>query len=147
MGSLSPGCRTVSRRAHTLTGYQPIDLRVQRGGQPRSLKLVMTEPARRTWSTRQLLRVLAFYFIRFILLVLAILVALSRPERLRARLAALMLAIAAVAEGYPSSGWAAALRHLPAVFGIPICLATASCLLAPMVWLAFSALDTDCFID
>jgi uncharacterized membrane protein len=50
-----------------------------------------------------------------------------------------MFAVGAVAEGYPSSGWAAALRHLPAVFAICICLATASCLLAPMVCLAFFA--------
>jgi hypothetical protein len=125
-------------RAH-FDRHQPIDLRVQRGGQPRSLKVVITEPAWRTWSTRQLLGVLAFYFIRFILLLLAILVGVSRPERLRARLVALMLAVGAVAEGYPSSGWAAALRHLPAVLAIPICLATASCLLASMVWLAFFA--------
>jgi hypothetical protein len=83
--------------------------------------------------------VVAFYFVRFILLSLAILLGFSRPEQLSARLAALMLAIAAVAECYPSSGWAAALRHLPAVLAIPIGLATTSCLLASMVWLPFFA--------
>ena len=50
-----------------------------------------------------------------------------------------MFAIGAVAEGYPSFGWAAGLRHLPAGFAIPIGLATASCLLAPAVWLLFFA--------
>jgi hypothetical protein len=50
-----------------------------------------------------------------------------------------MLAVGSVAEGYPSSGWAAGLRHLPAVLAIPIGLATVSCLLAPVVWLAFFA--------
>jgi hypothetical protein len=119
--------------------YQPIDLRIRRGGQLRSLQVVITEPAWRTWSTFQRLRVLAFYFVRFILLLLAIFVSFSRPERLRARLVALMLAVGAVAEGYPSSGSAAALGYLPAVLAIPICLATASCLLAPLVWLAFFA--------
>ena len=54
-------------------------------------------------------------------------------------LAALMLAVGAVAEGYPSSGWAAALRHLPAVLAIPIGLATTSCLMASLPWLAFFA--------
>jgi hypothetical protein len=50
-----------------------------------------------------------------------------------------MFAIGAVAEGYPSAGWAAALRHLPAALAIPIGLATASCVLASVVWLAFFA--------
>jgi hypothetical protein len=50
-----------------------------------------------------------------------------------------MFAIGAVGEGYPSPGWAAALGHLPAVLAVPICLATASCLLSPLVWLAFFA--------
>jgi hypothetical protein len=75
-----------------------------------------------------------------IMLALAILVAFGRPQQLSARLAALMLAIGAVAEGYPSSGWAAGLRHLPAALAIPIGLVTASCLLAPVVWLAFFAI-------
>jgi hypothetical protein len=72
----------------------------------------------------------------FIMLLLAICVGFSRPEQLRARLLALMFAIRAVAEGYPSPGWAAALGYLRAVLAVPICLATASCLLSPLVWLA-----------
>jgi hypothetical protein len=103
------------------------------------LQFVIAAPAWRTWNRAHYLGVVAFYLVRFILLLLAILVGFSRPEQLSARLAALMFAIAAVAEGYPSSGWAAALRHLPAVLAIPICLATASCLLAAMAWLPFFA--------
>jgi hypothetical protein len=118
---------------------QPIDLHIQRGGQSRSLNAVITEPAWSAWSTLQLLRIGGFYLVRFILLLLAICVGFRRPEQLRARLLALMFAIGAVAEGYPSPGWAAALGHLPAVLAIPICLATASCLLSPLVWLAFFA--------
>lgn len=50
-----------------------------------------------------------------------------------------MFAVGAVAEGYPSSGWAATLRHLPAVLAIPICLATVSCLLSSIIWLPLFA--------
>lgn len=125
-------------RAHFAL-HQPIDLRIQRGGQLRSLTVVVTEPAWRSWSTLQILSVVAFYLVRFILLLLAIFVGFSRPRRFRARLVALMLAIGAVAEGYPSSGWATGLGQLPAVLAVPICLATASCLLASLVWLAFFA--------
>jgi hypothetical protein len=70
---------------------------------------------------------------------LAIFVGFSRSERFCARLVALMFAVGAVAEGYPSPGWAAALHHLPAVLAIPICLATTSCLLASLLWLPFFA--------
>jgi len=119
--------------------HQPIGLQIQRGGQSRSLKVVITEPEWRAGSTVQLLRSGALYLVRFVLMLLAIYVGFSRPERLRARLLALMFAIGAVAEGFPSPGWAAALGHLPAVLAIPICLATASCLLSSLVWLAFFA--------
>jgi hypothetical protein len=68
------------------------------------LQFVIAAPAWRTWNRAHYLSVVAFYLVRFILLLLAILVGFSRPEQLSARLAALMFAIAAVAEGYPSSG-------------------------------------------
>jgi hypothetical protein len=118
---------------------RPIELRIRRGEQEVALQFVITAPAWRTWDREHFLGVLAFYVARFILLLLAIVVGFSRPDQVSARLAALMLAVGAVAEGYPSSGWAAALRHLPAVLAVPICLATASCLLAPLVWLVFLA--------
>ena len=87
---------------------RPINLRIQRGDQSRSLNVVITEPAWRAWSTLQFFRIGGFYLVRFILLLLAICVGFSRPEQPRARLLALMFAIGAVAEGYPSPGWAAA---------------------------------------
>ena len=117
----------------------PVELQVRRGRQHLALKLVISAPAWRSWNGADYLPAVALYVARFVLLLLAILVGFSRPQQLSARLAALMFAIGAVAEGYPSSGWAAALRHLPAVLAIPIGLATASCLLAPVVWLAFFA--------
>ena len=116
-----------------------VELQIRRGEQQLALEFVIAAPAWRSWNRAHYLGVAAFYFARFILLLLAIIIAFSRPEQLNARLAALMFAVAAVAEGYPSSGWAAALRHLPVVLAIPVCLATASCLLASMVWLPFFA--------
>jgi len=123
-------------RAHFERDRQ-VDLQVLRGQQQIVLQFVIIEPSWRTWNRAHFLGVVAFYSIRFLLLVLAIVVAFRRPKKLSARLAALMLATAAVAEGYPSSGWAAALRHLPAALAIPLCMATISCLLAPVIWLAF----------
>src|SRR5258708_1485393 len=118
---------------------RPVELQVRRGGQNIALKLVIAAPVWRTWNRADYLPAIALYVARFVLLLLAILVGFSRPEQLSARLAALMFAIGAVAEGYPSAGWAAALRHLPGLLAIPIGLATASCLLASVVWLAFFA--------
>jgi hypothetical protein len=116
---------------------RPIHLQVRRGEQHLALDPVITTPVWR--NAAQCYPAVALQVARFVMLSLAILVAFGRPQQLSARLAALMLAIGAVAEGYPSSGWAAGLRHLPAVLAIPIGLATASCLLAPAVWLAFFA--------
>ena len=116
---------------------RPIHLQVRRGEQHLALDLIITTPV---WQNGpQCYPAIALQVARFVMLLLAILVAFGRPPQLSACLAALMLAIGSVAEGYPSSGWAAGLRHLPAVFAIPIGLATASCLLAPVVWLAFFA--------
>lgn len=87
-------------RAH-FERNQPIKLQIRRGEQHLLLQVVITAPAWRTWSRAHLVGEVAFYFVRFILLLLAIVVAFSRPERFRTRLAALMLAIGAVAERLP----------------------------------------------
>jgi hypothetical protein len=114
-----------------------VEIQVRRGMQRLRLRFVITSPAWRTWHTGYALAILAFYFARFILLLLAILLAFSRPKQLSASLVALMFASAAVAEGYPSSGWAASLHRLPLFFALPICLAAASWLLGSVVWVAF----------
>ena len=118
---------------------RPIELQVRRGAQHIALELVIAAPVWRTWNGTEYLPAVALYVARFVLLLLAILLTFSRPQQLSARLLALMFAVGAVAEGYPSSGWAAALYHLPAILAVPIGLATASCLLAGVVWLAFFA--------
>lgn len=126
-------------RAH-FERNRPIDLQIQRDGQQLRLHLVITDPSFRTWNRAQHDSVLALYLARLILLSLGILIAFSRSQQqLSARLAAMMLAVGAVAEGYPSSGWAAALHHLAAVLAIRICLASVSCLLAPIISIAFCA--------
>jgi hypothetical protein len=118
---------------------RPISFLVRRGEQHLALKLVIAAPVWRSWNGSHYFPAIALQVARLVLLLLAILVAFSRPQQLSARLAALMFAIGAVAEGYPSSGWAAGLRHLPALLALPIGVATASCLLAPVVWLVFFA--------
>ena len=117
---------------------RPINLRIIRDNHPLYLHFVITEPALRAWNKAQLDGVLALLLVRLILLSLAIFLGFSRSGRQpSARVAALMLAVGAVAEGYPSAGWAAALGHLPAFVAIPVCLASVSCLLAPIIWFAF----------
>src|SRR5207244_9370409 len=64
---------------------------------------------------------------------------LSRLRHRSALLIALMFGITSVAEGYPSSGWAALLQHLPLFIALLICLASSSWLLGSIVWLAFFA--------
>ena len=125
-------------RAH-FERNRPIELQVRRGEQHLALTLVIAEPVWRTWNGSQFLAAIALQVARSVLLLLAILVGFSRPQQLSARLAALMFGIGAVAEGYPSAGWAAALYHLPAVLAIPIGLTTASGVLAAVVWLMFFA--------
>ena len=136
--SLNGAANWFLARAH-FERNRPIDLQVRRGEQHLALKLVITEPAWRTWNASQFFPPIALQVARSALLVLAIIVAYGRPQQLSARLAALMFAIGSVAEGYPSAGWAAALLHLPAVLAIPIGLATVSCILASVVWLMFFA--------
>jgi hypothetical protein len=118
---------------------RPIELHVRRGEQLLALKLVIAAPAWQTLNNAEYLPAIALQVARFFLLFLAILVGFGCPQQLSARLATLMFAMGAVAEGYPSAGWAAGLRHLPAVLAIPIALATVSCLLAGVVWLMFFA--------
>lgn len=123
-------------RAHFERG-RTISLSVRRGEQQLSLQFEIDASAWRTEERSHFLSVSAFYAARFVLLGLAILIGFRRPGQSNARLAALMLAIGSVAEGYPSAGWAASLHHLPLVLAIPICMATVSCLLSPVAWLAF----------
>src|SRR5260370_20913962 len=104
---------------------RPIALQVRRGEQHLALELVIAAPVWRTWNGTEYLPTVALYFARFVLLLLAILLAFSRPQQLSARLLALMFAVGAVAGGYPSSGWAASLLHLPAILTVPIVLSTA----------------------
>jgi hypothetical protein len=126
-------------RAH-FERERPIDVEARRNERSLHVYLVITDPAFRAWNRAQFDGVLALLLLRLLLLSLGILLALSRSGRQHsARIAALMLAVGAVAEGYPSAGWAAALGHLPAIIAIPVCLASVSCLLAPIIWLAFCA--------
>ncbi len=119
---------------------RPVELQVRRGEQRLRLQFVITTPAWRTWRSGLTLAASPFYLARLTMLLLAIFVAFSRPKQISARLVALMFAMAAVAEGYPSPGWAAALRGLPVLLALPICLATASWLLGSIPWLLFFAI-------
>jgi PDZ domain len=110
-------------------------IQVRRGGQHLRLWFTITTPNRSTWNPA----IVASQVARVIVLLLALVVAFSRPGQPSARLAALIFAMIAVAEGYPSAGWAAGLRQLPGVLSIPIALATASWLLMAIVWLSLCA--------
>ena len=117
---------------------RPVQVQVRRGDEHLQLQFVITTAF---WQhTKHWFANAVIYFCRLIPLVMAIIIVFRRPRQASALLAAFLLASAAVAEGYPSPGWMAAVRHLPSVIAVPICLATASWLLAPVAWLAFFAI-------
>ena len=123
-------------RAHFERG-KPVEVQVRRGTQHLRMQYVITQPSFREWRLDNLLAVSGFYLARTVLLLLAIFLAWRRPRQPSALLVALMFAITSVAEGFPSSGWAASLHHLPLAIAVPICLATSVWLLGAVVWLAF----------
>jgi hypothetical protein len=110
-------------------------IQIRRGNRHLSSSLTITTPNWRRWT----LGGIVFDIGRVVVLATALLLAFGRPRQSSARLLGLFLGMAAVAEGFPSAGWAAALRHLPRVVSIPIALASASWLLLPVVWLSFCA--------
>ena len=83
---------------------RPIEFHVRRSEQLLALKLVIGAPVWQTLNGADYLPAIALQVARFVLLLLAILVGFSRPQQLSARLAGLMFAVGAVAEG----GWVGA---------------------------------------
>lgn len=65
-------------RAH-FERNRPINLQIRRGKQQLALQFVITAPAWRSWNRARYLGVVAFYFVRFLLLLLAVFVGYSRP--------------------------------------------------------------------
>ncbi|HEY6968293.1 MAG TPA: PDZ domain-containing protein, partial [Candidatus Angelobacter sp.] len=117
---------------------RPVQLQVNRGNAHLQVQFLITTAF---WQhTRHWFASAVIYLCRFIPLVVAIVIVFRRPRQASARLAAFMLAAAAVGEGYPSPGWMATVRRLPIVIAAPVCLATVSWLLAPVAWLAFFAI-------
>ena len=114
---------------------QLTDVQVQRGDQHLHFRFTITEANWTTWDRS----VVAFQLARPVVLCLALVLAFKRPDQLSARLAALIFAMIAVAEAFPSAGWAAALHHLPPLLAIPIALATVSWLLITVPWVSLCA--------
>jgi hypothetical protein len=116
-------------RAH-LERNQPTEIQVRRGEARLRLTFTISKPNWTTWGRG----VVAFQVARAFVLFLALLLAFKRPDDLAVRLAALVFAMIAAAEAFPSAGWAAALRHLPPIIAVPIALATVSWLLITVPW-------------
>ena len=121
-------------RAH-FERNQPTAVQVRRGEVHLGLTFTITKPNWTTWERG----VIAFQVARAFVLFLALLLVFKRPDDLAVRLAALVLAMTAVAEAFPSAGWAAALRHLPPIVALPIALATVSWLLITVPWFSLCA--------
>jgi hypothetical protein len=113
---------------------RPIQLEVRRGQEDLRLSVTVSERNWRTWDSG----VVAFQIARVAVLLVAIIVVLRRPADASAHLVGLLFAMVAVAEAFPPAGWAAALRHLPPLLGIPIALASVSWLLMPVPWLVLA---------
>jgi hypothetical protein len=121
-------------RAH-FERNQPTEIQVRRGDEHLRLKFTITRANWTTWGRG----VVAFQAARAFVLSLALVLAFKRPDELSARLAALIFAMIAVAEAFPSAGWAAALLHLPAILSLPIALATVAWLLIAVPWFSLCA--------
>ncbi len=121
-------------RAH-FERNQPTEIQVRRGDEHLHFWFTITKPNWTTWNRG----VVAFQVARAVVLLLALVLAFKRPDELSVRLAALMFAMIAVAEAFPSAGWAAALHHLPAILSLPIALATVSWLLITVPWFSLCA--------
>jgi hypothetical protein len=102
---------------------KPIEIQVRRGQDRLHLSFTIGMPNWRTLSRGEI----AFQATRAFVLLLAIVIALARPEQFEASLVALMFAMIAVAEAFPPTGWAASLRQLPVMLSILIALASVSC--------------------
>ena len=112
--------------------FRPIPLQVRRRDRHLTLAFTITAANAPTWPPG----VIAFRLSRVVVLVVAIYLAVSRPNQLTAQLAALILAMVAVAEGFPPAGWVAYLRRIPAVVALPAMTASTSWLLIAAVWFA-----------
>jgi hypothetical protein len=113
---------------------KPIEIQVRRGQDRLHLSFTIGTPNWRTLSSGEI----AFQATRMFVLLLAIVIAIARPEQLEASLVALMFAMIAVAEAFPPTGWAASLRQLPVMLSIPIALASVSWLLITVPWVSLS---------
>jgi PDZ domain len=116
-------------RAH-FERNQATDVQVRRGGVHQRFRFTITKPNWTTWGRG----VVAFQLARAFVLFVALWLAFKRPDDLSVRLAALIFAMIAVAEAFPSAGWAAALVHLPPILSLPIASATVSWLLITVPW-------------
>ena len=105
-------------------------IRLRRGDRDVTLTFTITTPNWRSWPEG----VIAFQVTRVLTFLLAVVLAFTPATTLTMRLAATIFAFISVAEGFPSAGWLAALRHLPTGSAIPIALASASWLVLPVVW-------------
>jgi hypothetical protein len=115
---------------------RPTAMQVRRGAERLHLTFTITK---RNWQTFGAGTV-AFQSTRGLILLVALVIAFRRPEQVSALLGAWLFAMIAVAEGFPPSGWTAALRHWPPFLSIPIMLASVSWLLITVPWLSLSLL-------
>ncbi len=118
---------------------RPIELQLRRGNERLHVRLTIATPAWRTWERGTVVAVTAIRTAELILLLLAFLIAFSRPDQLSARLAALLFAVLAALSAIPPYGWGATVRHLPLIFSLPVTLAAGAGTFGPTLWLSFFA--------
>jgi hypothetical protein len=123
-------------RAHFERG-RAAEMQLRRDGQILRVWFTITKPNWRTPGNPAGIAVLA---LRLFVLLVGLFIAFRNPRQRISSLIALIFAMIAVAEGFPSAGWAAGLANLPAVLGLPCAMATASWLLMPVVWFSLCAL-------
>ena len=114
---------------------RPTQLQLDRNGRTISVAAVPDTENWRLWTNGTT----AFRVARFIVLTFAIAVAFRRPRSATTQVLALMLAMAATAEAFPPSGWAAHLRRLPLAVAFAAAFGSVSWLMIVIPACAFGA--------
>ncbi|HEV8130434.1 MAG TPA: PDZ domain-containing protein, partial [Acidobacteriota bacterium] len=126
---------------------RPMQFEIQRSNDRMKLTLTLARSSLGRWGAEYRFRLATIRGGQLVMLLLALVIAFSRPYDLNARLGAWLLAAGAVASDAPPIGSAAAWRHLPALLGVPLWIAgiSGTILLAPLFLTFFATFPRNLF--
>ncbi len=126
---------------------RPIQFEIQRSNERMKLTMTLARNSPDRWGPRDRFIFATTRGGQLVMLLLALVIAFSRPYDLNARLGAWLLAAGAVASPEPLIGAAATWRHLPVLLGAPLWIAglSGTVLLAPLFLTFFATFPRNLF--